>query len=162
MKIKPIAGCAGYFVTDCGRVFSEKSNRWLARTVSKDGYSRVCMQVDGKTVNRQIHRLVAEAFIPDDGEKEHAAHIDGVKSNNHASNLRWSTRAENEADKATHGTKVLGMSQKSARLCDKDIPEIRKRIASGETNRAIASDYGVSDVAISKIRRGKTWTHIDE
>ena len=44
-----------------------------------------------------VHRLVAEAFIPNDDPetKDTVDHIDGNKSNNEASNLRWLNRAEN-------------------------------------------------------------------
>ncbi len=43
-----------------------------------------------------IHRLVSFAFIPNPHDKPHVNHKDGVKSNNHVSNLEWVTRSENE------------------------------------------------------------------
>lgn len=62
-----------------------------------DGYgyciTKLCL--NGKCVNRKVHRLVAEAFIPNPLHKAQVNHIDGNKENNNVENLEWVSRSEN-------------------------------------------------------------------
>lgn len=59
------------------------------------GYFFVCMKEFGKRKNLLIHRLVAEAFIPNPENKPEVNHIDGNPHNNRVSNLEWVTSSEN-------------------------------------------------------------------
>jgi hypothetical protein len=92
----------GYAITDHGRVFSKDGDE-LPRHPGK--YLRVNMQHrDGRRRTAHLHRLVCEAYHgPAPSPIHHAAHWDGDKENNSASNLRWATPQENEADKVRHG-----------------------------------------------------------
>lgn len=56
---------------------------------------RLCNGAQSKQVNKSIHSLVANAFIPNPDNKRCINHIDGDKTNNHVSNLEWVTHAEN-------------------------------------------------------------------
>lgn len=56
-----------------------------------DGYLSVPLSGN----RRLVHRLVAEAFIPNPKKKPQVNHIDGDKHNNHISNLEWCSREEN-------------------------------------------------------------------
>ena len=63
-----------------------------------NGYLFVSLTVSkGKYKNFLVHRLVAEAFIPNPDNKSDVNHIDGNKSNNNVENLEWCTRSENLA-----------------------------------------------------------------
>lgn len=59
------------------------------------GYFYVCLSKNGKSSCKKIHRLVAEAFIPNPENKPQVDHINGDKTLNITTNLRWATNAEN-------------------------------------------------------------------
>lgn len=67
----------------------------------KDGYIRTTMSKDKKKKTKKIHRLVAEAFIPNPNNHPEVNHLDEIKDNNHVSNLEWTTTKGN----ANHGTR---------------------------------------------------------
>lgn len=68
--------------------------RVLQQRLSADGYPTVKLTYFGKKKTVKVHRLVAEAFIPNIDNKETVNHIDGNKRNNHVSNLEWADRSE--------------------------------------------------------------------
>ena len=90
-----------YYVSSDGRVLG--ANGLLKPVRSKDGYLRCNIAQDGKFRLWLVHRLVAEAFIPNPDNKPEVNHIDGDKANNNVSNLEWVTREEN----IRHAHKVL-------------------------------------------------------
>ena len=59
------------------------------------GYYRVILCVSGKRKYASVHRLVADAFIPNPDDKPQVNHKDEVKTNNTVENLEWVTRKEN-------------------------------------------------------------------
>lgn len=61
---------------------------------------------DGKTETRRVHRLVAEAFIPNPENKSDVNHIDFNRSNNCVENLEWTTRQENCLHSAANYSKA--------------------------------------------------------
>ena len=81
-----------YQVSDLGRVRSRKSGEWKVLRVIKNskGYLFVNLYKDGNIKHFLVHRLVAQAFIPNSDEsKTQINHINEVKSENRVSNLEW-------------------------------------------------------------------------
>lgn len=65
----------------------------------RHGYERCTLRMNGKKKNFSVHRLVAEAFIPNPDKKEAVNHIDKRRKNNKASNLEWVDNDENQKHK---------------------------------------------------------------
>ena len=89
---KPIPNYDEYYITEHGNVFSTKYGKWrqLNTHLNENGYRRVTLRQEGKTVVRRIARLVAEAFLSTKTPSTtQVRHIDGDKLNDHFSNLRW-------------------------------------------------------------------------
>ena len=92
---KDIEGYPDYQVTSWGRVFSKRKKKFIRPEVHCKGYLRVHLfNKDGRK-HFKVHRLVAEAFIPNPDEKPQVNHIDGNNQNNSVTNLEWVTNAEN-------------------------------------------------------------------
>ena len=77
-----------------GAVGQKRKTKVLKQITNADGYKVVTLlNNEGKKAFR-VHRLVAQAFIPNPENKETVNHIDGEKTNNNVENLEWSTRGE--------------------------------------------------------------------
>ena len=83
-----------YEVSDNGR-FRRIGQRRLTNGSVHDGYIYVNLITNEGKKLRSIHRLVAQAFVPNPEGKELVDHIDGNRTNNNANNLRWVTAEEN-------------------------------------------------------------------
>ena len=84
-----------YLVSDHGDVFSLRTNRLLKPATDKDGYLYYVLCVKGVRKTIKAHRLVAKAFVENPYNKPAIDHINGIKGDNHANNLRWVTNKEN-------------------------------------------------------------------
>lgn len=105
---KPIKGYEGlYEVSDEGRVMSvprlvnttmnARHYKCVVLTPSKNdsGYNVVNLSKNGEVKLHRVHRLVAEAFIPNDENKPCIDHINGIRDDNRSCNLRYCTKLEN-------------------------------------------------------------------
>ena len=98
---KEIDDYNGYSVSNTGKVksFRRKNNKEkgliLKQETTYKGYKQVCLYKDGKKHQKLVHRLVAEAFIPNPDNKPEINHKDTDKTNNTIFNLEWNTSSEN-------------------------------------------------------------------
>ena len=132
------------------------------QVMNKYGYNYVGLHKDAKSKQGMVHRLVADAFIPREEGKNHVNHKDGVKTNNHASNLEWCTPQENVKHAVETGLlkDVVGVNHYKTKLTEDMVKEIRKRSSEGETYRALADEFGLVKSTIGFIVNRKTWKHV--
>lgn len=83
-----------YVVTIDGRVFDLERGAELKQRCTRDGYPTVDIHTVYGRKTVPVHRLVAEAFIPNPYNKPTVDHIDRNPLNNHVENLRWATYRE--------------------------------------------------------------------
>ena len=189
-----------YRVTREGRVFSQtkrriplvgkgmeftgefkfilEPERELTYTLNNRGYYSVGI----RRKTHMVHRLVAQAFIPNPENKPFVNHIDGNKLNNHVSNLEWCTVQENNLHarqtglhKQAVGHKINYQSDASKRkalanLKDKskltpDDVRYARRVFKSRSKEfsatALAKQFGTSVAAMCKIVTGQTYRDIE-
>lgn len=100
---KDVVGYEGlYSVSNYGRVISKKSGKDLSLR-DKRGYSTVMLINGNKKFNTRVHRIVANAFIPNPENKTCVNHINFIRTDNRVSNLEWCTVQENIQHNVNYG-----------------------------------------------------------
>lgn len=165
-QCKPITTVEGYYISKDGRVFNLKSKARkmeLKQQIDKDGYRRITLiDADNKHYVTRVHRLVATAFVPGKREGLVVNHKNGIKDDNHYSNLEWMTPADNER----HARRVLGkwlLGEKASRskLTEKQVLKIRNMLKStNASQQTIGILFGVTQSQIGRIRHRIHWNHI--
>ena len=154
-----------------------KGERLLATNVNNRGYYQVVI----RKRTRMVHRLVAEAFIPNPDNKPHVNHKDGDKLNNSVENLEWCTPKENINHAFETGLNKAGLGVKQSyksdvtksrslanlkdksKLTDDEVRYVRivhKPRDKKYSSTALAKKYGTSVAAMCKIVNGTSYSHV--
>jgi predicted XRE-type DNA-binding protein len=164
---KDIESYEGYYqVSSHGKIKSFHRNReglLICLSEDKDGYLQVQLHKNKKRKWFRVHRLVAQAFVPNPDNKPIPNHKNGIKRDNDKSNLEWVTISEN----TQHGFDKLnrkslkGESVGTSKLKSEDVLNIRTLLDSGlYSQREIANMTKVSQSQINRIKNNKQWRHL--
>jgi len=170
----PVKGYEGlYEVSDHGRVRSlervvmrsngapQKVRAKLLRQSILDGYPSVGLTLTRNgSRRRQVHRLMAEAFLgPAKGLD--ARHLDGCRHNNLLTNLSYGTRKENVEDARRHGTLALGERHGKAKLTTEQVVFARSAFKRKQISLTLlAKIWEVSVPTLSMAVSGRNWSHL--
>ena len=177
---KDVVGYEGiYKVSDRGNVFSavrrDSNGRKCGGRIMKPiqsigGYLRISLYKNGVEKRKLVHRLVAEAFIPNPENHPAINHRDEVKTNNELSNLEWCDARYNN----NYGTRTERVSKK-VRAVNVETGEVltfnstqeavRKGYSSGPVSRACRGVYKTVRgklIGDGHTYRGHRWYYIKE
>lgn len=112
---KDIDGCSTHQISNMGRVYVKSINMIIYGRL-KHGYRNVYIQ-DNAGINHMyaVHRLVAQAFVPNPNNKPQVDHIDSNPENNKATNLRWVTQEEQLRNEESLKKKAAGQELRQKR-----------------------------------------------
>lgn len=109
---KDVVGWEGlYKVSNFGNVLSIRRNKLLTPYIDHNGYIKVVLSLNGQS-HKAVHRLMAEAFIPNPDNKPYIDHINTIRGDNRLENLRWVTSKENNNNPISIENSKLGQSHK--------------------------------------------------
>lgn len=144
-----------------GRKPRREPERILKFTKHHKGYFKAQLRKEDKLKGYFVHRLVAEAFIPNPEGKSQVNHKDGNKGNNHVDNLEWNTQSEN----LKHSYHVLGSHRKSVEAMYEPRMKAKRKpvivydlegnfVAEFKSQAETAKAMGVCSTSVSAATRG--------
>lgn len=166
---KEVEGWPGYFVNESGLVVSRrylkvgKPNGHWQRINEKQitlkqfpvrGYLAVNLSNKTRRKSVRVHRLVAQAFLPNPQNLPHINHIDGNKTNASVTNLEWCTISHNEL----HSYRVLGKKPRQSTIDSQLKTKIRHEYFLFKTPyRKLGEKYSLSINTIGRIINHEIW-----
>ena len=156
----PVVEHEGYEVSSLGRIASiQKGERFVRKPNSATVYLSVSFKKrpeDSGQTSKNIHSVVAEAFIGPRPEGMVVRHIDGNRYNNAASNLAYGTPNENVYDSVKHKT-YKGSKNGRAVLDERHVFLIRMLLDKGINCSELSRQLKVSVGTIHAIKTGRNW-----
>lgn len=174
-KWKPVKGYEGlYEVSSLGRikslskrVDSGKCHRSYPEKILKPGkdskgYLRVVLSdYNHKSHTYKLHRLVAEAFIPNPKKLPEVNHIDGNKANDSVDNLEWIGRSDNLKHAYKNALKsVKGAKNPAAKLTAEQVVFIKAHFIPRDNEYGcvpLSKKFNVHRKTISRVVNGTSW-----
>ena len=117
---KDVVGFEELYEVSCqGKIRNKNNGRLLNGWTIKKGYIQVALRKNKKSYFMLVHRIVAEAFIPNPDRKEFVDHINTITSDNRVENLRWCNYTENNNNPTTRRKNSIAKTGKNNPLYGK-------------------------------------------
>ena len=163
-----------YAVSNLGRLVSytdKPAGGKLLRGASIGGYPTLNLRPSGEPRTFYVHKLVAEHFLAKPGRgKTFVIHKNHDKKNNAASNLKWAGKSEMEEHQRSSPLVIKARRQrmqspvyKGHKLTSAAVRQIKSKIFARNrslTMRQIATQFGISEMQLYRIKSGENWKHI--
>ncbi|WP_369124839.1 HNH endonuclease [Bacillus cereus group sp. TH153LC] len=151
-----------YFLTEDGGVFNSESGKYLKGIRNKNGYLSITLSHKNVKTQHLVHRLIANAYLPNPKGYPNVNHIDGNKHNNSIDNLEWISQRDNviHAYKLGLAVSVKGEKVGSSKLTEEDVLTVRKLHKDGYSIGKLSRMNNVGVSCIHQIVHRKTWKHI--
>lgn len=161
-NVKGTFGC--YKISNLGNYASYRGRQWNDRKpwITTGGYLCVDIYVNEKRTTPKVHRLVAEAFLPNPNNHRVVNHKNGIKTDNHIDNLEWCNHSYNNQHAWDTGLKLktLGENHPQASLTQEQADEIRKIRKDRKIRRShLAEKYNVSIPTIDRILGNRAYVN---
>lgn len=151
-----------YVLYEDGRVWSNWTNRFLKPT-KRGNYLCYDLTLESKKAKKyNIHRLLAEHFIPNPDNYPVVRHLNDNKLDNRLENLAWGTYSDNSNDCKLNGNyKVVRHDAHGMRVIDSKIAaEVKSLLASGMTQMQIVRKLKLTRSIVGHIKYGNSWRDI--
>lgn len=157
---KEVNGYKNYFVDEQGNVYGKDGN--VLKKVNRAGYHGVSLCKKGcKTKNAFVHRLIAEAFLPNPENKKQVNHKNGIKTDNRVDNLEWVNPSENQIHRIYVLKKGLdGENNPRSKLKKNDVLDILEMNNKKIPRSEIAKQKNISQSTICDILSGRSWSSV--
>ena len=127
------------------------------------GYYRIGLTKNHKQIYYSVHRLVAEAFIPNPNNLPQVNHINGIKTDNRVENLEWCDNSFNQKHAFNAGLQKGNSDHPNSKLTYDDVIYIKtnyKKGVLGKGIRSLAAKFNVCCATIQQIIDGKSYKNI--
>lgn len=155
---------AYYRRVDSGKCHREWKEHILYCAKDGCGYYRTNLAKNGHNHTVKVHRIVAQAFLPNPDNLPEVNHKNGDKTDNRVENLEWCTRSYNIKHSIDLGLKTKlfknGSKNVSAKLSDEDVDWIRNHYKHRDKEfgiSKIAKKFNVNRATIGRIVNNHTW-----
>ncbi|WP_247231353.1 HNH endonuclease [Telluribacter sp. SYSU D00476] len=130
------------------------------------GYRSLNIRVTGgRTINRYVHKLVAEYFVNrQETEQKYVIHLDYNKQNNYYENLKWVTKdemADHNRENPALKNRVMPRRTRNYKLTESKVKMIKKLLKNDKNRlKMIAKQFGITHTQLNRIRSGENWKHV--
>lgn len=150
----------GYVVMDSGTILNKDGSIKVFKWNEK-GYLISAFYYNGKLNSHTIHRIVAECYHGPCPPGMEVDHIDNVRHNNSAENLRYVTKSENNQKSYDSGNRdVAGEKNANSRYTEHQFQYVKDLLGSGFSYGAVAKRTGVGKGTVAKIAQGKHYSSL--